>query len=99
LQHKQESFVIQYQESLKISSKFPVLSWQSLIGCPIPMSVEEFLSRLRLGTFWIDTYNAYRRSLPGGPLGKRFFGLKYTETSTDRDQILTTGRGHEARRF
>jgi len=39
LQHKQESFVIQYQESLKISSKFPVLSWQSLIGCPIPMSV------------------------------------------------------------
>jgi len=66
---------------------------------PITPSVEEFLSRLRLGTFWIDTYSAYRRSLTGGPLGKRFFGLKCTETSSDRDQIWTTGRGHEAHRF
>jgi len=39
LQHKQESFVIQYQESLKISSESLVLSRQSVVGCSIPVSV------------------------------------------------------------
>ena len=66
---------------------------------PITPSVEEFLSRLRLGTFLLDTYNANRLLSMGGYGENGFFGLKYTETSSDRDQILTTGRGEEAHRL
>ena len=42
-------------------------------------NVEEFLSRLRLGTFLLDTYNAYRRLSMGGYGENRFLVLKVTK--------------------
>jgi len=41
--------------------------------------VEEFLSQLRLGTFLLDTYNAYRRLSMGGYGENRFLVLKVTK--------------------
>ena len=41
--------------------------------------VEEFLSRLRLGTFLLDTYSAYRRLSMGGYGENRFLALKVTK--------------------
>ena len=46
---------------------------------PITPSVEEFLSRLRLGTFLLDTYNANRRLSMGGYGENRFLALKVTK--------------------
>ena len=43
---------------------------------PITQSVEEFLSRLRLSSFLLDTYSAYRRLSIGGYGENRFLALK-----------------------
>jgi len=49
LQHKQESFVIQYQESLKISSESLVLSRQSSAVACLCLSLVAVLQILLLG--------------------------------------------------
>ena len=43
---------------------------------PSELVVEEFLSRLRLSSFLLDTYSAYRRLSIGGYGENRFLALK-----------------------